>query len=524
MEINLLDSDYISDILAEVESTENRNRKIQTWSAYNISHGDILPYVREEVRRMLPQSWKQMRIADVSLSEKIISKVAQAYKESPIRMTENEGDSENLNNLYQDIMANEKMDEFDFIFNLNRYALLWINFREENGVQFIPLHPFEFDVIRNKSDGSLEVVILSYPDSTVTHTVNYNPLDNPDTINQRIVSHRADEGEYKEYAIWTKDQHILVGRKTTINDQGNKNAQIIYMDIDGNPSNINPLGILPFVYLSKDDGGNTQAYPVPNPITRQSVFYNVLKSDELSSAALQGYGIRIISGTSEMLNSIQKMHEGLTTAIELPQPDDPSQARTELKFERPGPDLSGMRGSFDSYLSQVLSQHGINSAAVLNNQNDQYKSGLDRIIANADVQGIIKQNQNYYSRVEQKAFDIVKVWTNLYGDIKFSQDAEMQIIYPRPQVLISDKETLDNIKMLLELGLIQKHEALMKLNPNLKEDEAISKIEEIESEKEKKAQKFLTPLMNNKPPVPLPEEGKENGNIENPENGNRPVR
>jgi len=518
--INLLDLESVKKLLSEIEGSENRDRKIQTWGAYNISHGDILPYVREEVKRMLPQSWKQMRIADISLSEKIISKISQSYKEAPIRMIQdNETDSENLSDLYQDIGVNEKMDEFDFIFNLNRYALLWINYKEENGIRFVPLHPFEFDVVRD-SDGELQAVVLSYPDSTITHSVNYNNLDNPDGMNQRIASHRADSSEYKEFALWTKDQHILVGRKMTLSDKGSKEAEIIYLDIDGNPNNINPLGILPFVYLSKDDGGNTQDYPVPNPITRQSVFYNVLKSDELSAASLQGYGVRILSGTSEILNNIQKLHEGLTTAIELPQPDDPTQARTELRFERPGPDLEGQRGSYDSYLSQVLSQHGINAGAVLNNQNDNYKSGLDRVIANADVQGIIKQNQNYYARVEQKSFEIVKTWTNLYGDIKFSQESDLQIIYPRPQVLISDKETLENIKMLLELGLIQKHEALMKLNPNLKEEDAIAKVKEIDSEKNEKAKAFLNNGMNNKVP-PMIEEDK-NGDIENPEDRNRP--
>jgi len=239
----------------------------------------------------------------------------------------------------------------------------------------------------------------------------------------------------------------------------------------------------------------------------------VLKSDELSSASLQGYGIRILSGTSEILNRIEKLHEGLTTAVELPQPDDPSAARTTLTFERPGPDLVGQRGSYDSYLAQVLSQHGINAGSVLNNAaQDNYTSGLDRALANADVQNVIKINQNAYARIERDAFEILKVWLDQTGGPKFSPDATLDIIYPRPQILISDKETLENIKLLLDLGLLQKHQALMKLNPNLKEDDAKAQIKEIEGEKKESAKNFLMPKMN----------GGDNGNLGDSTDNNRP--
>jgi hypothetical protein len=485
MELNLLDENVVSNLINEITGSENLQRKTAAWGAYQISHGDILPYVTAEVKKLLPQSWSEMRISDISISEKVITKLAQAYREKPIRsVAGNDTDTEFLEELYDDMDADEKFSEFDYICNLNRYGLLWVNYRDEIGLQLTPLHPFEFDVVRSKANGSLECVILNYPNTTITHAVPYNNFNQPDGINQTISNWQADSAATSSnYAIWTKNFHVFVKGTTYTRPDGKRETKVEYYSIPENPTNINPLGMIPFVYFSKDDGGNPTDYPVPNPITRQSIFYNVLKTDELSAASLQGYGIRILSGTSEMLNNIQRLSEGLTTAVELPQPEDPSQPKTELKFERPGPDLVGQRGSYDSYLIQVLSQHGINGGSIIDYKADNYNSGLDRLIANADVQNVIKKNQGGYARVEKYVFEIIEHWLKITGGQQFAEDSDLNIVYPRPQVLVSDKEMIENLKALIDLGLIEKHRALMQINPSLTEDEAKEQIAEIEAEK-----------------------------------------
>jgi hypothetical protein len=75
--------------------------------------------------------------------------------------------------------------------------------------------------------------------------------------------------------------------------------------------------------------------------------------------------------------------------------------------------------------------------------------------------------------------------------------------------------------MLLDMGLIQKHEALMKLNPNLKEEDAIAKVKEIDAEKEKKAKEFLNSMPTNNG-TGQPIGAKPNGNFGQPKDGNKP--
>jgi len=491
--INILDESVVSRLLQETEGSENRNRKIQAWSAYRISHGDILPYVTDEVAKVLPKSWKQMRMSDISISEKVNKKLSNAYKEPPLRtIPDSEAETESLQNLYKDMRVDQKFSEFDFISNVNRYSLMWVNYRVGTGLQFVPLHPFEFDVVRDKKDGSLEAVILSYPDATITQSTPYDELSSPDSVNQAIANHPADTSSQKRrYAIWTKEHHVSV--LASVKRLGNQvEVSLQFEEMANNPNNVNPLGMLPFVYYSKDDGGNPTDYPLTNPITRQAVFYNVLNSDLLSAASLQGYGIRTISATQEILNSMQVLHEGLTTAVELPQNEDSTLPKTELAFVNPSPDLAGQKDTYQSYLIQVLSQHGINGGSVINGDTEGFSSGIDRAIANADVQNIVKSNQVGYQDVEICCFKIIKAWQDeVIGDIKFAPDSDLSIIYPRPQILISDAETLANIEKRLALGLIKKSAALMILNPNLSQSEADKELEEIKGEKVANANSFF---------------------------------
>jgi len=490
MDYNLLDQQFVTQLISELEGSENLQRRINSWTAYRVSKGDVLPYVTQEVKRILPQSYKQMKMADISVSQKVIEKLSQAYKEKPIRRIEDdESGSELLSETYTEMNADEKFAELDFIYNLNRYAMMWVNYREDVGLQLVPLFPFEFDCVRNSGTGELEIVILNYPDSQITGSTPYNSWDQPDGINQTISNQQADSNSNtKTYAIWTKDQHISVRANTKSLPNGKAQSEITYFDIPGNPSNINPLGILPFVYIASD--GNNTDYPVLNPLTRQTIFYNVLTTDLISAASLQGYGIRILSGSNEILNNIQKLHEGLTTAVTLPQPDSPDQARTTLTYEKPSPDLSGQKATYDYYLFQVLSQHGINPASSISGQGEKYTSGLDRVIATADVYNIVSKNQKTYTNLEKRVFDIVASWNDITGDTKFNPDSELNIFYPRPQILISDKETLENIKMRMDMGLIEPWQAMQILDPNLTEDEAKEKLASIKSTQDKAVQSF----------------------------------
>ena len=69
-EYNLLDPSLVTRIISEITNAENRDRKLQTYSAWRILNGDVRPFVENEVQRLLPTSWAQMRLSDISISQK----------------------------------------------------------------------------------------------------------------------------------------------------------------------------------------------------------------------------------------------------------------------------------------------------------------------------------------------------------------------------------------------------------------------------------------------------------------------
>jgi hypothetical protein len=80
-------------------------------------------------------------------------------------------------------------------------------------------------------------------------------------------------------------------------------------------------------------------------------------------------------------------------------------------------------------------------------------------------------------------FKIMKAWAGLLGDTTFSDEDELVIKYPKPKILISDKETLENIEKRLNMGLMEDWEALVAIDPNLTEAEARQKIEVIRTQR-----------------------------------------
>jgi hypothetical protein len=96
-----------------------------------------------------------------------------------------------------------------------------------------------------------------------------------------------------------------------------------------------------------------------------------------------------------------------------------------------------------------------------------------------------------YVETEKQMFEIIKLWEKYIGVSIFEEKDELSVTFKKPKVLISDKETLDNIKMMMDMGLMKKHRALMELDPNLSEKDAIKEIEDIDNEKQENMNKVM---------------------------------
>lgn len=495
MQIDLLDINTVTRIIEDVESEQNRERKRKEWEAYQCVEGNTREYVYNILKKAFPKTHSKMRVSDVSVSKKVVDKLSEAYCKPPVR--DITSDSEEEKNVFHDIYKKGKFNiayqNYDSIYNLHKHGLFWVDYDFTKQIyRPMALRAFEYDVIKDPNTNELLCVCLSYPDLSVTRQLlSSGSLSLSDGMNQLISESQFDSGtESKIYALWTAQNHVIVvGKKKVLaSGQTKVNYAVTYIDIPNNPQKINPLGKLNFVYKQK---GQSADYPVLNPITAQSINFNLFYSDTMTAATMQGFGQGIFKYPEG--SEITEIEIGYMNAIRLPQSTMPDAPDTDFTYVNASPNLSEQRALALEYLSLVLGDHGINSSQALSKDPTKFSSGLDRLLANADVQKIIELNQQTYHDLEQEVFDIIKAWELSLGKSSFSDVEEISVYYEKPQMLISETDKINNLEKLIGMGLISKADALMKINPNLTKEQAEEKLSQIQEEKLNSMQAFQLP-------------------------------
>lgn len=475
MNFNLLDESTIRSLIADIEGEQVRDRREKEYKSYKVSNGAQKEYIQEELRKLFPYSYQTMRIADISLAKKVISKLSKAYKDNPIRLLDNDEDTK----AYQAIVTagdfNTALEEFDSTYNRQKYALMWVN----NQMGKLTLHSlkgFESFVVKNQNTSELELVALSYPDSQITTAL--TAFADSDGVNNVFMESQDDSSASKRiYAFWTNYQHTLWRVESKLEGKNKRVNKIERINIDeNNIFGINPIGKIPFVFISESSSADL---PFMSNLSDQSISVNLLMSDYHTATALQGYGqlvVKLLEGSES-----KSLHQGMTTAIQLTLVEGNEQ-QPDASFINANPDLAGMKETIAEYTKLILSENGITSGGLTS---ENFNSGLERLIAQADVQDVISSNQKRYQKLEQGIFDIVVAYSKILPTIKLFKEQKLTVIFSKPKVMISDKETLENIKTLLELGLITKVEALQMIDPNLDEKAASGKLDKIDLEKNK---------------------------------------
>jgi len=466
MELSLGD---IQLILGEIEREENQLRKRKEFKSFQIYDGNLKSYVQSRIKEMYPKTWQAYTISDYSILKKIVDKKSKAYKEAPIR----KADSETANLKYQDIADNSSlnsaMQNLDRYFNQHKYGMISSFMELSNDgtpvFDFMPLAPYEFDCIKDDK-GNLKVVILSYPSSNITIG---SDGDGVDTL---IAGPSADEGSNsKLYAFWTDTNHYVV--RISIGSDGKRKGIPEILAFPDNPNNINPWGYLPFVYIPENDGAN---YPVASPLADQTVELNALLSVYLTSGNMQ-VGQLVLKYPQDQ--DIQMVTHGLMTGIKLPQSKDPDSGETTAEYISPAPNMDGHRTSIMTFLNLILDEQGIKPASGTDITAEKFASGLDRMISESDVQDIIESNQTIYSQVEKNLFAIVKAQLDSINDRSIG-DEKLQVIYRKPKMLITDTERLNNLKTMIDLGLLEEWEKFTYIDPNMTEEQAKEKLARIQ--------------------------------------------
>ena len=442
----LLSNSDISLILKEISSREDVHRRLESFKSYEIYEGRLHEYVREELKLLYPKTWRDYNVADYNIHKKIIDKKSKSYIRPPIRKLDRQEESDKFNSILEEFNFNDVMKVLDQYKNQYRYCGLGV-IRDRIGApdgtykdkyQFWALAPHEFCVHR---DAEENIYAWSIPKG------------------------KAEAGDI--WVIWTDMSQVKIMTKDY--------ESFVVLEIKDNPDNINPYGILPFIYVPMDVSGK---YPLPLSLPRQTVEVNKNLSVYLTSGNMQ-VGQLVISHPMEQ--KISEVSTGIMVAMNLPQSSKDKHAPTTADYISPNPNLEGHKDSVLTYMMMILDEHGMNGSSSIKG-GEKFTSGFDRLIANADVQDIIEDNQGMYRRVENENYKIIKAMSDTDGNYIFKSE-KLSIKYALPKILTSDSEKLDNLKKKKDLGLWEDWELVLESDPNLTEEEAKEKVERLKASK-----------------------------------------
>lgn len=480
-DIDLTNRKHIYALINDIESEQNVRRKKNAYIAFECQEGRQKDHVKDRLNILYPETSKKFRVGNVEAVKKIVNKKSKAYKTSPIRKLDDDAQTIALEELYDKFKFSRAFKEADRIFNLHKYTCLWLSYTNppedgeelEGTYNLQALAPYEYDLVRDDK-GVPFVFIQSYSGIEVTK--------GEDGIEQTITEDQRDtSAESKRYSFWTARHFVSV---VTKGKAAAGNPFIESMKVINNP-----ISRLPIAFLSQDTSAD---YPIPSAMADKSIDWNVEFSDLKTASATQGHGQLTISAPETM--KLRVMHMGMHTAINLPQSRKATDKPTTAEYISASPDLAGQLGVLKFSLLQMLDDEGITTSSAIEGGVNQVTSGFDRLLKEADVQDIIEDNQELYSDcLEPETYLTLKAYEDALNSTAFRSE-NIDTSFLKPKVLITDKETLDNIEKREGLGLSLSYEKHMIIDPNLSKESAIKREEEILSEQDKKAGKMRSIL------------------------------
>ena len=453
MAIYLSSGVQIQDIVKSLTSGESVRRRNDAFKAQRILNGLQRQYIDQRLSQLYPDGRQYLRVSDINIPKKIIERRARAYSNMPSRKGVNDAETERINELYKRFMFDAAFRDLDFTFNYFKYGFLFLNYGvDEQGevtYHLMNLPPYKFDMVFDPITGEPWAF---------------------------AICNKAPYGVGTRFHIWTQYRFYEIDCYT--NSGGSTLGAMppvpsTSVDLGGgyrmNVQLDNFLGILPGAYVQED---TDVGFPPSNTLADRSIEWNVGMTDVKTAITVQGTGIPMFK-VGQDVKVEGKVELGRFKALILPQPNSKDQPPTEFEFATPKPNISESLDVLRFELQMILEENGLRGKSIVAPTTlEQFSSGFDRLISEADAQYIINRNQDKYSeQLEQGLFKALKAYEEAFNRYQYSSEG-LEIYFDKPKVLISDRETLENLAMRLKLGTLLPWEKHIILNPNLTEEEA----------------------------------------------------
>ena len=504
-EQQLLDITFRKQVIKDILSDENQERKREMKKRYDILKDGTKKFVMERMEKELsPETFEEVkfRASNISLFRKIVDKKAMVYKEGAKRNAEAEEYAEFVGEYVDQLNHNSKMKKTNKYLEAFRNCIYMILPYKDPHTQKMKLRsqvlaPYLYDIIEDQENREIpRVLVLSYqsnepeimmkepgqsgkrgPQST---TGNYRSSDG---VDQSIADSPDDGNDPREFVFWSTNFHFTCDRKGNI--------------IPGKQEDdlSNPIKTLPFVNFAKDQDGQFWAVG-GDDLIEGAILVNTLLTDMHFIAKMQGMGIFYLIGK----NIPKTLKIGPSDAIIMEKREEDPDA--QIGFASSNPPLDAHMKMIEQYIALLLSTNNLEPGTIKGELSaTSAASGIQEMIRKSENMDDIEDQRETYRDNEPLIFDIISRWHNLLFERGVIDDElkmlgsivpeKIRLEFTESNQFMTEKDKLDVIEKRLELGLDTMIDAVMRDNPDLTKEQAEDKLKELLAEKlEKQRQKL----------------------------------
>lgn len=526
-EQEILDINVRKQIIDEIKGDENQRRKREAYKRYLVFKDKTKDFVLEHLQSQFDASTVSEMVyalANISICRKVIDKLARVYNSGVQRIVQDsEEGTKNIQELSKRLCVNTELKKANKFLKLQKNLAFYIkpcpisNYNQEKyTLKLEPMNPYLYDAVENFYDRTQPMCfILSDFDYVPTNyttldaaTVNRTTAQVPNAVKQgdgkdQMIADSPDDAKHKTYIWWTDSYHFTT----------DGTGQIISGEVIENP-----IKRMPFVNFSLDQDGQFWAQGGDDLIDG-SILINSVMTHNQHVAVTQGYGQFYMMGKNLPRNI--KIGPSKSLLMEY----DEGEPKPDIGFASSSPQLDSLRSLVESYIALLLTTNNLSTSAVSSSlsQSNTAPSGVAMMIDKAESMEDVEDQRQIFRDKEPEMWDIINRWLNIYGDqmeddlkgLTLPNEFELVLKFHDPQVVMSEQEKLQNLKLRKELGLDSMIDLLMKDNPDMSKEQAEEKLKMILEEK------IIKEMSEPEPKELEQEESEDNMEVEKEDESNR---
>jgi len=479
--IDLTNAGFLAKVATDIESSDNKRRKRESYLAYDIYNNNQHEHVMACLCRDYPtESVNAMRtVTSINFARRIVDVEAAIYKHTPERsfMAGSDQVEQLLEDHYRLSSLNQKNKMANKFFRLDEQCASMIVPNKKTGTLGIRnLQNWQYDVI---PDPDWPEQALAYVIPLGTSPADFAARIQGDGRDQVIsdVNDGEDIDRKKKYILWSDEYNFLFtgsGRILTPEDE---------ME--------NPIGMIPIVDVSGDKQDSFLRQN-DNNLARFTIDFLCQLSDHATNIQMQGYAQAVLMALEQPKNLVVGPQRVLF--LQKKKGLDASE-QPEFQFINPQPDIQGGMDSLMGFLRMFLSSRGNKTNVVTSSSqtHEAASSGLERLLMMIEQHEMSLDDFMLFEDVERKQFEIIRRYSNYLQGLsaeefqldprlvgpEIGEDVQFEIEFYEPQMVetIADKQARLNER--LENGTLSPIRYVMELD-NVDERTAIELVREAE--------------------------------------------